>query len=215
VRLSSLLAAAVVLGGLAIPAPGADLGAPSASITPPPLWSGPYLGLHGGYGSARASGTSFDGILGGAHVGYNATVAKNLILGAEVDVSGADISRTDAATLFGLAASATTRTFVLGTARARLGYTVDRFMIYGTGGFVWAVNEIKGTVAGVTGTDTKAHAGYTFGMGLEWMVAPAWTARAEYLYAHFGSRGYFGGAAPSGPADANIVRFGVNYLFNH
>ena len=213
-RLSSLLAATFLLGGLAIPAPGADMDRSPGSPVPPPLWSGPYLGVHGGYGSARASGTSFDGILGGAHVGYNATLARDLILGVEADVSGADISHTDAATLFGFAASATTRTFVLGTVRGRLGYTIDRLMIYGTGGFAWAVNEIRGTVAGVTGSDTKAHAGYTFGIGVEWMIAPAWTARAEYLYAHFGSGSYFSGAASSGPADANIVRFGVNYLFN-
>jgi outer membrane immunogenic protein len=213
----SIVAAALVLGGLVVPAPGADLGGPRGVPGYPayapalPIWSGFYLGVHGGYASAHASSTTFDGFLGGLQGGYNAEVARNVILGLEMDLSGADIGHRDAATLFGIAASATTRTYLMGSARARLGYTFDRFMIYGTGGFIWAVNEIRGTFGAASGSDTNVHTGYTFGAGMEWMIAPAWTARAEYLYASLGSERYFG--IPRGNASANMVRIGVNYLF--
>jgi outer membrane immunogenic protein len=210
-RLSHLGAAVLTLGGLITPLPAADIGPPSAAA--PPLWSGLYLGLHGGYGRARTSGTSFGGVLGGLQIGYNAQLLGNLILGLEADVSGADISRTDAGTLFGIATSATTRSYALGTARGRAGVAFRQFMIYGTGGFAWAVNELNGSVGGVSMSDARTHTGYTFGAGLEWMITPAWTARAEYLYAHFGSRSYFGGAVASGSVEANIARVGVNYLF--
>lgn len=213
-RLLRVVAAALVLGGSVIRSPAAEIGAPPGmSLATPPLWSGLYLGLHGGYGSARASGTSFGGVLGGLQVGYNTELLGNLILGLEADVSGADISRTDAGTLFGIATSATTRSYALGTARGRAGAAFGQFMIYGTGGFVWAVNELRGSVGGVGMSDARTHTGYTFGAGIEWMITPAWTARAEYLYAHFGSRSYFGGTVASGGVEANIVRFGVNYLF--
>lgn len=212
-------AAVLLLGGSILVLHAADLGTPGGVVgqptygPPPPLWSGLYLGLHGGYGSAQASGTSFDGLLGGVQVGYNHQFGRNFVVGVEADISGADISRTDPGVLFGIAGSATTRTYAFGTIRGRAGVTFDQFMVYGTGGFAWAVNELSGTLGGVTASDTRSHSGYTFGAGLEWMITPAWTARAEYLYAHFHGRSYFGGTVQSGSIDTNVVRFGVNYLF--
>ena len=122
-----VIGAALVAGTCATTTLAADFGTPSGVVgypaygAPPPMWSGLYLGLHGGYGSASASGTSLDGVLGGAQLGYNAQVAGNLILGVEADISGTDISHTDSATLFGVVATATARTYALGTARGRLG----------------------------------------------------------------------------------------------
>jgi outer membrane immunogenic protein len=51
------LAAAVLVGAVAFAAPGvaADMPikAPDVVVVPPPLWSGVYFGLHGGWGWAR------------------------------------------------------------------------------------------------------------------------------------------------------------------
>lgn len=214
-----VIAATLVAGTCATTTLAADFGTPSGVVgypaygAPPPMWSGLYLGVHGGYGSANASGTSLDGVLGGAQLGYNAQVAGNLILGVEADISGADISHTDSATLFGVVATASAHTYALGTARGRVGFAFNNFMIFGTGGFAWAVNELKGTVGGIGLSESHLHTGYTFGAGLEWMIMPAWTARAEYLYANFGGESYFAGAVTTGRIEANIVRVGVNYLF--
>jgi outer membrane immunogenic protein len=217
-RRARFCAAVLVLGCAVSATSAADLGSPQAALggpvygPPTPLWSGLYLGAHIGYGAARASGTSFDGFLGGIQLGYNAEIARNVILGVETDLSGADLSHGNGTALFGVPGAGSTQTSVLGTARARLGFTFDQFMIYGTGGFAWAVNRVSGTFGGVGVSDTQLHTGYTFGAGMEWMIAPAWTARAEYLYAHFGSQTY-GGVVATGGVDANIVRIGVNYLF--
>jgi outer membrane immunogenic protein len=216
-RISRCIAAALACGGFVTLSQAADMGTPSGVLgypayAPAPLWSGFYLGAHGGYGSANASGTSLDGGLGGIQAGYN-TQLSSLVFGVEADISGANISRTDNAVIFGVPASATARTDVLGTLRGRAGVTFGNFMIFGTGGFAWAVNELSGTIGGVTQSDTHLHTGYTFGGGLEWMITPAWTARAEYLYANFGGESYFGGAVTTGRVGANIVRVGVNYMF--
>lgn len=211
-RLLRSIAAGMALACCVTGARTADMATPGMT-RPAPLWSGFYLGLHGGWGAADASGYSFDGLLGGGGIGFNAQLGPNLIAGLEADLSGADIGRTDSGTAFGLATSVTTHANVLGTARGRLGVTFDRFMIYGAGGFAWVVNRLSATVGGVSASDTQVHTGFTIGGGVEWMVAPAWTVRAEYLYANFGSRSYFGGAAATGTVEANIVRAGVNYLF--
>jgi outer membrane immunogenic protein len=198
VQLSRLTAVTVVLGGLMTGSFGADGNTPAAghpSTAPlPPLWSGLYLGLQGRYGSARASGSAFDGMLGGVQAGDNSQFAQNIILGA-------DISRIENASMFSVARSATTRAYALRPAHGR---AIDESMVYGTGGFVWAVNEISGSIGRVGASGTQTDTGH--GAGREWMITPAWTARAEYLYAHFGSETYFGGSAPAGGGDPNIVR---------
>jgi outer membrane immunogenic protein len=213
-----IVAAVLAIGGVTAAA-AADLGAPRGPVgypayaAPPPIWSGFYLGVHAGYGNSHASGVTFDGFLGGGQVGYNFTMAQNIILGLEADVSGADLSKSQTAFLFGIPATATTRTWALGTVRGRVGAAFGQFLIYGTGGFAWAVNDLSGSVGGFGMSDTRTHTGFTVGAGGEWMIAPAWSLRAEYLYANFGSRTYFNGTVPSGDIDTHIVRLGVNYLF--
>jgi outer membrane immunogenic protein len=73
--------------------------------------------------------------------------------------------------------------------------------------------------------------GWTAGGGLEWMFAPNWTAKVEYLYYELSKQtssfGYltqnFPGGTIGGSAalthftiqpKGSIVRVGVNYLFN-
>lgn len=74
--------------------------------------------------------------------------------------------------------------------------------------------------------------GWTVGAGVEWMFAPGWSARGEYLhvdlgkinsampplvYTH-GSYGFAGGPAVIGTASSarftdDVIRIGVNYHF--
>jgi outer membrane immunogenic protein len=39
---------------------------------------------------------------------------------------------------------------------------------------------------GTTGSFSETRAGWTLGGGLEWMFAPHWTHKAEYLYYDLG-----------------------------
>jgi outer membrane immunogenic protein len=66
-------------------------------------------------------------------------------------------------------------------------------MVYSTGGLAWGNNEIgfgatanNGFAAGITQSNT--HVGWTVGGGVEWMFAPRWSVKAEYLYYDLGSR---------------------------
>ena len=102
-----------------------------------------------------------------------------------------------------------TRNDWLGTARGRLGYAVDRFMPYVTGGA--AFGDIKTSIAGVGDTRTTK-AGWTVGGGIEAAIAGPWTAKVEYLYVDLGR----GGSIVCGvdaSFNTNIVRAGLNYRF--
>lgn len=128
----------------------------------------------------------------------------------------------------------TTEVELFGTARMRLGYLVrENLLLYATGGLAWAetesdiqVREDKDADPNAWGNADATHLGYTLGGGLEWMVAPNWTLKGEYLYYDLGEEDYaFTGTQTTGDGyyhtdrlhpelDGHIVRVGVNYLLN-
>jgi outer membrane immunogenic protein len=91
----------------------------------------------------------------------------------------------------------------LGTLRARAGFlATPAFLIYATGGLAYGKTsgnltlDIRNDVfccdhiPAVTGffDSDKSRAGWTVGGGVEWMFAPRWSLKAEYLYYDLGSR---------------------------
>src|SRR3569832_384443 len=99
-------------------------------------WTGFYLGLNGGYGFGRAefyggAPGSFNagGGLVGATVGYNWQTGP-LVFGLEGDIDWS--GQRGSGTCGGLACRA--RNDYLATIRGRLGYAMDRWMPYVTGG---------------------------------------------------------------------------------
>jgi outer membrane immunogenic protein len=174
-------------------------------------WTGPYIGISGGEGwgrsdfSAPLSSGSFKtsgGLVGGT-LGYNYQI-NQVVLGLEGDASWSDLR--GSSTCGGL--SCQTSNNWLGTARARLGYAVDRFMPYVTGGA--AFGDIKTNVAGL-GSASTTKAGWTAGGGVEAAIAGPWTAKLEYLYVDLGRGGSIAGSDAS--FKTNIVRAGLNYRF--
>jgi outer membrane immunogenic protein len=95
-----------------------------------------------------------------------------------------------------------------GTVRGRLGYAIDRALIYVTGGLAYGGNSYKNnSVAfygqpfaaavpvgapsfiygnGIYGNNNNNNIGYTLGGGVEYAVTNNWTVKLEYLYANFG-----------------------------
>ena len=76
-----------------------------------------------------------------------------------------------------------------GTVRGRLGYTWNWGMaptlLYATGGWAWARNELTTTALdGVVNalTNTQNHSGWTVGTGLEVALGGNWSFKGEYLY---------------------------------
>lgn len=132
----------------------------------------------------------------------------NLVFGIDSDNSFADI---DGSTTNAMACPATCSTDIdyLGTTRARVGYAVDRFLPYATGGLATAL--VDGQVNGM-GANSKFHYGFAVGGGLEWAITDGWSARAEYLYIDLEDKNHnFGGTSINIDVDdMHVVRAGIS-----
>jgi outer membrane immunogenic protein len=174
-------------------------------------WTGAYVGLNGGGGwghsnfSAPFAGSpNLSGGLIGGTLGYNYQVGQ-AVFGVEGDV---DWSNIRGSSTCGAGFSCSTRNDWLGTARGRLGFAMDRFMPYVTGGA--AFGNIKTSVAGV-GDTSNTKLGWTLGGGVEAAIAGPWTAKIEYLYVDLGHADSMLGSTAN--FHTNIVRAGLNYRF--
>ncbi len=198
--------------------------------------TGPLVGVgQGSFPSTTFPGAdgsaSVDGLLGGAQIGYNYQVGT-WVFGAEADYQAVD-HKTSSSFLGSVAGpyyetSAELQSF--GTVRARIGYAIDNFLIYGTGGLAVGQAEaglsIQGGVPGdlrgdrFSQTEKQTMVGFAVGAGAEWAIAHSnWSVKAEYLYADFGKKTFdfdFGNgntATSRGDVSTSIVRAGLNYRF--
>ncbi|HVY19554.1 MAG TPA: outer membrane beta-barrel protein [Bauldia sp.] len=198
-RIRTLLATAAV--GTLATAAGAGIAAaadlpnyvppPAAAYTPAPAysWTGPYAGLVGGY----AWGTT-PGWEGGGFLGYNLQTNQNLVVGLEGDVTFANRD--------GLSNGLAVHNNWNGTLRGRIGYAMDRFMVYGTGGLA---------VGGLSSSSTSESAtkvGWTAGAGIEAALTDKVTGRVEYRHTDLG-------AFPTGGSNvvSDAVMVGVGFKF--
>ena len=211
-----LLAMAVSAGAADLPRrydPVPQQRAPA--FTPLYNWTGFYVGINGGGGWGTSSWDStgdFDvsgGMVGGT-VGYNWQTAQ-WVFGVEVDVDWTNIK---GSTTTLCAAGCQTKNSWLATVRGRVGYSIDRFLPYVTGGL--AVGDVRASTPGFPG-DEATRAGWTAGGGFEFVIAGNWTAKAEYLYVDLGkfNCGLNCGAAATDNVSftAHVVRGGVNFRF--
>ncbi len=181
-----------------------------------------------------AMSTTQAGFLAGVEAGYNWQIGR-YVLGIETDISGSSISGSSSFSNtapiagfpgFSVAAYGTQseKLDYLGTVRARAGYLVmDPLLAYATGGFAYGdatsslslgTNLAQGCSAAGLGScqspvgqsTSSSRAGWTVGGGLEWMFAPNFTVKGEYLYYDFGSVSF---AGPS--VLANVLGVGPFY----
>jgi high affinity Mn2+ porin len=166
----------------------------------------------------------------GLQGGYNYVLPSRLMLGFELDATfpNSDVllppsiqgSQTVSSPLLGQATYAEV-VYHSGTARGRIGYAADNWLVYGTAGFAWTYDRLTRTQidAGITdpGTvDTRLlwRLGWAAGVGVEIPLSPSWSAKVEYLYTGFGA------STVTFPAGAQLymsdlalqsVRVGLNY----
>jgi len=192
----------------------------------------------------QSLGTNLNGGVFGGQIGYNWQSGK-WVLGIEGDFDGASInggSQVVFPDLLGGSGGTATDGFMtrenvnwLASVRGRLGTTWGPGLAYVTGGAAW--ENVKTTAMISTDTDPGAFSnsstgsisstksGFVVGAGYEWMIAPHWTARAEYLYYGFNSAstnpitvnncaGGCGINQTTGSNNISVARLGVNYLFN-
>jgi outer membrane immunogenic protein len=213
-----LLASASVLAMGVVSASAADL--PARMPAKAPAYVAPmtynstgfYLGLNGGYGFGRSeyNGTlpsgSFDagGGLFGATVGYNWQTGP-LVFGLEGDIDWSGMRGSGACGGF----SCSTRNDYLATIRGRVGYAMDRWMPYITGGA--AIGNVKTSIAGL-GDTNNTKGGWTVGGGIEASLMGPWTAKVEYLHVDLGDADT-AVAGTNAKFTSDIIRGGINYKF--
>jgi outer membrane immunogenic protein len=209
-----LLATVAVVAFGTAPTFAADLAArpytKAPVLAPLPTWAGFYIGAMGGYASENGDTLAMKGGFAGGTVGYNWQQGA-VVFGLEADAAWADISTST--TAFGVTAQSKIRD--MGTARGRIGYAFGPTLLYATGGYAWADNRISFSVPGASISDSQVHSGWTVGAGAEYMFAPKWSVKAEYLYKSFGGETYnFAGVtAATGTLNIHSGQVGINYHF--
>lgn len=154
---------------------------PIAQDTPAPVsnWSGYYLGGAGDYNFGKFQGAggghTARGAGGDIYTGYN-WQNGNIVYGIEGDVgyAGNDSRRNGIKGKHGFD----------GSVRGRLGYDLNRVMVYGTAGVAAGRNKMSDD----TSSDSKTGVGYTVGAGAETMVSNNVTARMEYRFTDYGDK---------------------------
>ena len=195
---------AIAIAGSAFAADLPYRGPPPVYLPPAPIftWSGLYIGGQIGYAWGRDDtdfstldpaapfftiGTRPEGVIGGAHLGYNLQIAQ-WVIGLEGSVDGTSLSKT--VSLFGVPfLTVRSREDVQGSIRGRLGIAFDRVLLYGTGGA--AFSNVKddysiGDPFNLQESITKTRTGWTVGGGLAYAVTNNWSIGAEYRYSDFG-----------------------------
>lgn len=221
---------AVFLFGISTAAYAADMPEEVVIVDEGFNWSGVYVGAHAGYGwgntdsnldgvlgfGSPLSSVDIDGFVGGVHVGYNFQ-QDSFVFGIEGDFDGTGISGSETDVFLGPA----TGDFDVewqGSVRARLGYAMDRFLVYGTGGVAFARGKITASIPGESAEDTQTHTGWTLGAGAEYAFTNNWIGRVEYRYTDFSDETYsaltdLGAGSADFGFDENQVLVGFSYKF--
>ena len=195
---------------------------------PPGLfsWSGFYLGGHVGWGwgafgidvpGAPTEVINLTGFVAGGQAGYNWQWSQ-IVLGVEADISASQFNGNDGG-VGGALDRFDGRRGWGGTVRGRLGYTVDRWLFFVTGGWAFLNYNYASTIlpAGPGIVFSDHDNGWTVGGGIEQAFSPNWSAKVEYLHADYGDRSRTA-AIFANPWNTTLatdeVRIGLNYRFD-
>lgn len=187
--------------------------APVAYEQPAPIsnWSGAYVGATANYDWGRFTGNGgdrdADGFGGGLYGGYNMQSGQ-IVYGAEADVNLGD--EKGSAGTGGAGEALRGKQGVNGSIRARVGYDMNPFLLYGTGGL--AISDNK--VSNATSSDNATALGYTVGAGVEAMVTNNITARVEYRYSDYQDKDFtLSTGTVSRGFDDHSVKAGIGVKF--
>jgi outer membrane immunogenic protein len=194
-------------------------------------------------GGSNSGNNNGNGPVFGGQLGYNYQ-AGSWVFGVEGDVDGTNIRKSQAGAIapglvglspaiFPSAGSAfiNTRQEWLASIRGRLGYTWGPGMIYVTGGGAWTGVQTNGGATLITGetatfSNSTTLSGWVVGAGYEYMIAPNWALRGEYLYYGFTGNNNnntgtlvfpIAGASVTGTTgklNTSVVRIGLDYKFD-
>ncbi|MBY0383227.1 MAG: porin family protein [Xanthobacteraceae bacterium] len=226
--MKKILFAAAVAALSSTAAFAADLPARTYTKAPPPIvapiynWTGFYVGGFVGGAFDGSSGFSTNdpaalgsrtdsAFFGGGQVGYNYQFSPNWVVGIEGDIGALSSNSHSFVTSFPEAASV--KNDWLASVTGRLGYTWGQTLIYAKGGVAFRDAKVDSNVPVLVSRDNT---GYTVGGGLEYMFAPAWSAKIEYQYYNFDNTAltFPSASSVSFRDDVHTVKAGINYHFN-
>jgi len=189
----------------------------------PLSFNGPFIGVQGGWQQDRqalnVNGIGFlssdrqnkDGFAYGGQIGYDFRLSPQVVLGAEVALTG----RTGSSLLNYNSEVELTQGRTI-AATARLGYIVGNDgLVYARGGYANARYNVRTRFSDIS----ENRGGYQIGAGYEQTLRQNVSARIEYAYSRFGSASLPGLAAGIGANDAqlkysrNAVTAGLNFRF--
>jgi outer membrane immunogenic protein len=243
--MKKITVAIVISASIAAPALGADMGlpAPAPAYAPSAMlydWSGFYVGGFGSYTWSHttstttntASGLSFapttintSAAHGGGQIGLDYMLPSRIVIGIVGDLSSGQRSPL-ITTVDALGTSTNqSQTTVSGTVRGKLGYAIDRVLLYGTGGWAWSSSQatrtqVSGTVGNATpGTAENANItpeGWTAGGGAAFAITQNLNVFAEYRYTNLKSTAGFqiSQRSTSSTSNTNAVEVGLNLEVN-
>jgi outer membrane immunogenic protein len=210
-----IAAAGLVAVSIAAPASAADLAANPATKAPPVAaiydWSGFYVGINGGGGSAHACWDIVStlgvavapAINEGCHDASGGTVGgqtgyrwqtSRWVFGLEAQGNWADFSGSNASLAL-VVPSVTNRSKIdaFGLFTGQVGYAANNLLFYMKGGAAVATGKYDTSVPvapGLTFSSAReTRWGATIGVGLEWDFAQNWSAGAEYDHLFLGHHG--------------------------
>ena len=227
------------------PSPRPPAPAPALVYKSPPAphsydWTGVYLGSDGGYGSTGSKGTlataagaplapysySVNGPFAGIFVGANYQFNR-LVIGVEGDWQRANLTgNNQQEAALGAVGTFPGGPFTMSTTiknyesvRGRFGVALDRFLVFGTGGFAWGDPSVSYALLGSAPFATNATNanGWTAGVGLDYALTYNVTGRIEYRYTNLGTASFLNVATNSADngnrLPINDVRVGMAYKF--
>ena len=203
-------------------------------------WSGIYLGSDGGFGWEAAKGTLTDatgapltsynyrvtGPLAGLFAGGNYQL-NSVVLGAEADWQWSNLTGNNQILApLGAAGAFPAGPFTISTTvkdyasvRGRLGFALERFMIFGTGGWAWGNPSTSYALTSQAPfvNNGASSTGWTVGLGVDYAFTDSVFGRIEYRYTSLGTSGFESSATNSaaGPGRLPIsdLRAGLAYKF--
>jgi len=198
----------------------------------PSTWTGFYIGAHVGHGWTKDKLTSsggpesvdYKGALGGIHAGYQQQYQK-IVYGVEADISRTNMRWKRADITASYTDITTLDTPWIGSFRARVGYDLNPFLLYGTAGVGWTQWNYHNTdtdhMTGVTSRLIGSRNGFGFviGGGAEVKVSDNLSVRLEGLHYRFSDakvNAPLDGASNANPTlsqNISVVRAGLSWRF--
>jgi outer membrane immunogenic protein len=95
--------------------------------------------------------------------------------------------------------------------RGRVGFAVDRLLIYATAGATWADLKLVGPGCGTCGNPTAS--GWTAGLGIDWAVSQTLVARFDWAHSNYGNFHYTQPTAFSATMVSDTFTIGLAHKF--